>query len=299
MSPKPTHILIIEDDPEDVILVREALSQDPVFDYSIENHERLQNALERLSVSGADIVLLDLSLPDSRGMDTFTTLMTEALVSVPVIILTSLDDEELALRAVQKGAQDYLVKGRFDGKLLSKMIRYAIERHRLQAEIINLSMVDPLTELYNRRGFYKLAEQHLKLSQRTQSGLILIFADLDGLKKINDTYGHPKGDEAIAHAANVFKETFRTSDILARLGGDEFAIVAVDTQQKDVEVLKKRVDDHLKKYNDKLNTPYKIHFSLGCIYVDPSMGFSVDRVMQEADAVLYAKKRLKKERQVL
>ena len=142
---------------------------------------------------------------------------------IPLVILTGLDDESLGLSAVQWGAQDYLVKGHADGNLLARCLLYSIERQRMQATLRNLSLTDPLTGLYNRRGLAALGKQQLKTARRNKSSLSLVLADLDGLKQINDTQGHQQGDAAIIEIANALKETFRQSDILARLGGDEFA----------------------------------------------------------------------------
>jgi PAS domain S-box-containing protein len=98
---------------------------------------------------------------------------------------------------------------------------------KMEAEIRDLSITDPLTGLYNRRGFLTLAEQQLNISKRTKVGLLLLFADLDGMKWINDNLGHKKGDEALIEVANVFNKVFRDADIVARVGGDEFSVLAV------------------------------------------------------------------------
>ena len=141
--------------------------------------------------------------------------------------LLLVEDEALGLEAVRRGAQDYLIKGRVDPQTLGRILLYSAERHRMRAELEDLSIQDELTHLHNRRGFYLLAEQQLKLNCRTQERLSLFTFDLDGLKKINDTLGHPAGDQALRDAARALRSTFRQSDILARVGGDEFYVLAV------------------------------------------------------------------------
>lgn len=115
------------------------------------------------------------------------------------------------------------------------------DRKRLEAEILALSITDPLTGLNNRRGFLSLAEQQLKLSKRNRHSMIFFFADLDNLKWINDTLGHEEGDSALIEAATIFKAIFRTSDIMARRGGDEFAALATDTNEINSDVFTTRL----------------------------------------------------------
>ncbi len=110
-------------------------------------------------------------------------------------------------------------------------------------EIQALAISDPLTGLYNRRGFIALAEQQLKLADRTRRGALLFFADLDGMKWINDTLGHEEGDRALVDIASILKETFRLSDIIARIGGDEFAVLVIDTTAVTPEILTARLKD--------------------------------------------------------
>ena len=113
---------------------------------------------------------------------------------------------------------------------MTRFIHYAIERHHLQKTIRDLSLTDELTRLYNRRGFLALAEQHLREQKRNERDFVLILADLDDLKKINDNFGHPEGDFAIRKAAEALTSTFRKSDIIARIGGDEFAVLAMEAE---------------------------------------------------------------------
>ncbi len=286
-------VLLIEDKPEDTRLFTSMLVQAGGEEgrFVVQAFERLRDGLERLSRGGADVVLLDLFLPDSQGFETFDRVHTQA-PEIPVVVLTACDDDTIALEAVRKGAQDYLVKGEGDGKILARVIRYAIERQRLQAALRGLSMIDPLTGLYNRRGFYNLAEQHLRLAQRTKRGLILMLADVDRLKRINDTYGHPEGDLALIRSAEVLKGTFRTSDVLARIGGDEFGVIAIEAREDSAEALTLRLQGHLKAYNAQERFPYQLSLSIGFACLGPSQPCVVDELIAQADSSLYQRKRL-------
>jgi sigma-B regulation protein RsbU (phosphoserine phosphatase) len=134
METKPIRVLVVEDNPGDAKLLRAMLAdaKGPVT-FALEFTDRLAAALARLSAGGIGLILLDLSLPDSQGMATFARLAAQA-GQVPILVLSGLDDEALALRTVQEGAQDYLLKGHIDGQLLVRAMRYAIERKRAEAE---------------------------------------------------------------------------------------------------------------------------------------------------------------------
>ena len=131
MSDKPIKILLVEDNPGDARLLREILAEVTFTQFELAHVERLSEALKRLGEKRFDVILLDLSLPDSQGFDTFTQVQAQA-PQVPIIVLSGLDDESLAVRAVREGVQDYLVKGQMDGNLLARAMRYAIERKQVE-----------------------------------------------------------------------------------------------------------------------------------------------------------------------
>jgi MinD-like ATPase involved in chromosome partitioning or flagellar assembly/CheY-like chemotaxis protein len=126
-------VLLIEDNPGDARLIQMMLAEARGAPFDIERADRLSTGLGRLATGGIDVVLLDLSLPDSQGLDTFARVHAQA-PEVPIVLLTGLEDEELGVEAMREGAQDYLVKGQVDSRLLVRSMRYAIERHRMQAE---------------------------------------------------------------------------------------------------------------------------------------------------------------------
>jgi two-component system cell cycle response regulator len=241
-------VLLIEDNPGDTRLMRGMLADAEGALIDVEWTDRLATGVERLVAGGIDLVLLDLSLPDSQGLDTFLRMRTE-VPDVPIVVLTGLDDTRLAVTAVQKGAQDYLIKGQVDSPLLVRAIRYAIERHRMQGALRGLSLLDDLTGLYNRRGLLGLAGHHLKLAQRMHRGVQVVFADLDGLKQINDTFGHQEGDRALIKASEILRETYRQSDIIARIGGDEFVVLAITNSHDIPQDLTARLRQKLEDYN--------------------------------------------------
>ncbi len=130
---KPIKILLVEDNPTDALVLRQSLVEAALDQFEPTHVERLSEAVQQLGESGFDLILLDLLLPDSQGFETVVKIQDQAM-GVPVVVLTGVDDEALAVQAVQWGAQDYLVKGQVDSALLVRAIRYAIERHRLLTE---------------------------------------------------------------------------------------------------------------------------------------------------------------------
>jgi diguanylate cyclase (GGDEF)-like protein len=209
--------------------------------------------------------------------------------------MTSFDDEAMAAQAVHMGAQDYLVKGTLDSRSLARAVRYALERHRLLQELHELSLSDELTALANRRGFMMLAEQHLKFARRTHQRLLIFFIDLDGMKPINDVFGHSAGDRALVETANLLRETFRESDILARIGGDEFVAMSIAASEPSVVGLQTRLQRRVDARNARRDLPFTLSLSAGFALFSGEGAMTLEELMAAADADLYEKKRAKYE----
>lgn len=175
------------------------------------------------------------------------------------------------------------------------MERDITEQKRAQEELRALSLIDELTNLYNRRGFLTLARQQLKMADRMHRGMFLIFADLDDLKEINDSQGHPAGDQALMDVAKIMKDTFREPDILARIGGDEFVVLAIEgASAANAEVLSARFNDNLTGFNEKGHRAYPLSLSQGVVRLEPGRLTSIEDLLAQADRLMYEKKRLKK-----
>lgn len=181
-----------------------------------------------------------------------------------------------------------------EGKLQNALAELAASNNELRYQ----SERDELTGLYNRRGFMCLGSQHYETSKIKQQGFLLIFADLDGLKAINDQYGHAEGDVALKETAAVLKKTFRNIDIVARIGGDEFTIIAVGASPDDEAMFRERLWYHSTYYNKKCEKPYRLSLSVGVAYSDPVASDTFSDVMKAADQALYEDK-LKKRRRSL
>lgn len=169
-------------------------------------------------------------------------------------------------------------------------LRDITDRKQAEETLKTLSLKDDLTSLYNRRGFFALAEQGLKNAQRLRTEMLLIFGDLDNLKEINDTFGHKEGDQALVDISQILKETFRESDILARIGGDEFVILALNSFETSAEILIQRLKKVLKEHHLLTTRPYNLSLSLGIAFFDPRNPCSIDALLAQADKLMYENK---------
>jgi diguanylate cyclase (GGDEF)-like protein len=290
-----TRVLLVEDNPGDARLVREVLNDGAPGEFTVEVAVSLQQAIESLApvVDGVDVVLLDLSLPDSQGLETYRALHARG-PAVPILVLSGLDDDGVALKAVNEGAQDFLRKGRFDSELLPRAIRYAIERNAMLMQVRQLAVADELTGLFNRRGFVMLAEHQRSLADRNGASFGLVFIDVDRFKTINDTYGHDEGDRALKELAGLLQRTFRRSDVVARLGGDEFIVLMIDIHPDGMQIVLDRLNANVAAFNHEARFPWHLSISLGVALYEAARPMALDALMASADQAMYqAKQRLK------
>ena len=169
----------------------------------------------------------------------------------------------------------------------------AIERQQLLIKTRNLSLMDELTGLYNRRGFVMLAEEQLKISRRSKVGMHFLFIDMDALKDINDRWGHHEGDNALKDIASILIKTFRQSDIVARLGGDEFCVLARETNPQSTRALKARLTEGIERHNREAKRPYRLSVSAGLKRYSPGEHCTPEDLIAHADSLMYKEKRRK------
>lgn len=263
-------------------------------------------AIEMARELHPQLVVMDVSLRgEIDGIDAACQIQKDE--PVPVIFLTGHTDTETLQRAVMTGPLGYLIKP-FQETDLRAAIEVAIHKHRsdlarrereerLRRSAENLSLVDELTQLNNRRGFFELAEQTLQIARREQQTVALFFMDLNGLKQINDTLGHMAGDDALRDTASVLRHTFRGSDIVARFGGDEFVALAHLHSELDIETLCARVREHLREFNAQGTRQYQVDLSIGATLIDSPAGEDLEAFIARADEAMYLEKRRRNSRQ--
>ena len=167
------------------------------------------------------------------------------------------------------------------------------KRKHLETKHYNLSLRDELTGLYNRRGFLTLGEQQLKTAYRLENRVLLLFADLDGMKWINDKFGHDEGDRALIKTAEILKKVFRESDIIARIGGDEFVVLAMETHDTNEDIITTRLNEKLDAYNVEEPRRYMMSLSIGFANYNPENPCSIEELLTQADKSMYKQKRRK------
>lgn len=166
--------------------------------------------------------------------------------------------------------------------------RDLLGRRRAEEALRNLSMIDELTGVYNRRGFLIHAEDRVKLASRLRNGQVLVFADVDGLKSINDAFGHSAGDEALTAAAALLKSSFRESDVVARLGGDEFVVLALMERSENAEIPVRALREALAAWNGRDDRPFRLSMSIGVTPI--AAGARLEELLAIADRNMYAAK---------
>jgi len=245
-------------------------------------------ALDRLADQRVDVVLLDLTGPLDTAMDVLVRARIQ-VPEVPVVVLVEPGHRGDAngAAAIEAGACDSVVKEELSSALLTRVLHYAIERYRLHATLDQLSLTDPLTGLYNARGFHTLADHHLKLAHRTR-GLVIAVADVRALAQINAEHGRDAGDRALVAASQVLRETFRASDVLARLGSD-FATLMLDAGEDTTNVVAPRLRQRLERYRAAhRDTPWKLAMTVGLAQVAPGMRPSIGELLAQAAAAAAA-----------
>lgn len=304
------NILIVDDTPDNLRLLTKILESQG---YIVRKSLNGRMALQGVQRHPPHLILLDINMPDMNGYEICQKLKeSEITAQIPVIFVSALERLEDKVRAFELGGVDYITKPFQEQEVLVRVKNQLLiqqqhqqlieqnqrleqeikERLKAEAEVRQLSLTDELTGLYNRRGFFLLAQQQLKLAQRTNTNCSLIFADLDGLKIINDTHGHELGDRTIVDAGQILRQTFRDADILARFGGDEFTLFLLGEESYPND-FKARLQTNIDFFNQNANRVYKLSMSLGVQPCNIKDNFSIEDWIAKADKLMYAHKQTK------
>ena len=295
-SEATTSLLLVESDPLAAKRLFEMLTDPTRTRFEITHVWGVEEALEKLQHASFDVLLLDLSIHERYGLDSLLRARVAAQ-SVPIVILTYQDDEELASKAVRAGAQDYLIKGEVTPALLSRTLRHAVERHRMLRDLTEaqqrqhfLATHDALTGLPNRHSFVQDLGTAIADARRRSSRLAVLFFDLDGFKAINDNLGHSAGDELLGDVAKRLRRHIRRSDLVARLGGDEFVAAIRDVDElRAAFTVADLIREELGKTYHISGIECWVSASIG-ISIYPQDGADADALISHADAAMYHSK---------
>jgi diguanylate cyclase (GGDEF)-like protein len=258
--------------------------------------EDFDRALLMIAEKSPDVLLLDSTLPRNFAL-CMVIQLREKIPNLPVVLLPDIRGALKAQDSSSEGGNPtgsgYGTDGVPDSALMAsdaiaRAIRFTHGQLGLQHELLQMIVRDDLTGLHNRRGFMALAAQHLRCACDMGQPMVLFFADLDGLKSINDRFGHGEGDRALARAAGCIKQTFRKFDLTARLSGDEFVALTVEVPGRSTAAICRRLQSKLAHCS---GAEYKLSLSVGVAHFDPASPVTLQELMRQADAALYRHKR--------
>jgi len=291
-------VLLVEDDAGDAILVERTLLRCQQR-FSLQHCECLEDALITVAEDQFDVALLDLSLPDSLGLSAVDKIRERA-PNIPIVVLTGLADDNLAMQSLEQGAQDYIVKGNATAELLERTLRYAVQRQQTQAEnrrllerMAELAAQDPLTGVMNRHSFAESLGREWKRAERHRHPLACVVVDIDFFKRVNDTFGHAVGDRALQEVADTLGKNSRTSDFVCRLGGEEFCVLLPETDEVSAVVWAERVRHEISELMIPVERDEKLRITASLGVATRSKDLSKpESLLDQADEAMFVAKQL-------
>lgn len=252
---------------------------------------RGSEALEQVRKEPPSVILLDLDMPDMDGFEVLRALKDDSTTNnVPVIVLSGLHGSEDKVTAFDLGATDYVTKP-FDLSELRARLRAALRLDHLLKLLAERADVDGLTGLGNRAHFNKRWAEKVAECKRYGHALSLAIIDIDFFKRVNDTYGHPAGDEVIQGVARLLQTTCRSPDVPCRFGGEEFALIMPNTGTRDATMVVERLREALADVNWPRHPDHPVTLSAGLVGSDGACGeVTAEQWLEMADQGLYAAK---------
>lgn len=287
------NILVIDDSGDVFEGIKAFLGDQDLVNMSLAAN--MKEALTMLGQGQFDMIFLDHLLNDGTSIDFLREAEKEG-IETPVIVISGQGDEMLVSQVIQLGAYEYLPKNRINLESVSRVINNTLERARLrndvkkaQAKMAEMSTVDELTKLHNRRYFIEALEGEFERASRYEIEMALIMVDLDHFKKINDTYGHPSGDIVLSKIGGILKKHVRRNDIACRYGGEEFAVILSNVSRENIyaayDRFREMVSEHLFEYE---SNQFHITVSIGIAYSNNAE--SANDLLSQADQALYQAK---------
>ena len=285
---RPSKLLLIEDDRSQAATMEQMLELGEIG-YEVVHVESLSAARQFLHDHRAACIVLDLTLPDAARLDGLME-MKNLAPEVPVVVVTVDDDTTRGVKALQAGAQDYLVKGTLDSDQLCRSVRYAVERGLSELRLAHRALHDALTGLPNRVLLIDRLDYALAESERAETSVAVYFLDLDGFKEVNDRLGHLAGDAVLRGIAGRLLTWVRPGDTVCRYGGDEFTVLVrgVNSEREAVQIAG--------RLSEAVSRPLPVDGEE--VSVTPSIGIALGRgvrrpeeLIERADRAMYSAKR--------
>lgn len=282
-------ILVVDDDRLDRMVVVRALSRAHTR-YAVTEVTQYDDALDILRKQTFDYLILDYHLGAHNGLNLIQAIHNESLSHAPIVMLSGIDDEEVMLKCLKEGAQDYLLKAEITSNSLVRAINYAKERKQISLQMRFIAQHDDLTGLANRSLFMENVKRAIIRAKREHSHFAIFFIDLDNFKKINDTLGHEAGDELLSIIGQRIQSSIRGEDIVGRLGGDEFSVLIEGMSDKSSLVkVSQQLLDIVKEPVIIYRKPVHTTVSLG-IATYPHCADSAAELVKCADLAMYKAK---------
>jgi len=289
------NLLVVDDTEINIDILLELLSDNYEITVALDG----VSALEIVEEEHIDLILLDIMMPDMDGYEVCKKLKSDPKTKdIPVVFITAKIDEDSIEKAYDVGGIDYVTKP-FKPKELLARIKTQLTMQELikkleatHKELELLASIDPMTKLYNRRYFQTTAENILDLAKRDDKHLSILMLDIDKFKRINDTYGHPVGDQVIIHLANKLIQHQRKSDVICRFGGEEFLILLPNTSIDGAKIVSEKIRSDIEQSDITLEDGSKLNFtvSIGVAIIDTKNDDNIEISIQKADNALYKAK---------
>lgn len=297
MAKSKLSILVADNSPPNFELIKSSLTKDKNMKYEIDAAESSKDALEKASEEKIDLVLVNQKRSGTEGIKMLQNIIKKKL-GVPVIMIVAEGDEKLGVKAMDKGAYDFLTKDEVETVALSRSIRRVMQRRKLESDVRDtlnklekLAIKDGLTGLYNQHHFKEVISREYKKATRYMQSLSCIMLDLDHFKSVNDTHGHQFGDEVLIQSANILNKMVRDTDFVARYGGEEFFIILPNTDLEGAHTLAERIrmsfSDHIFKKDDISEI---VTVSIGVSATSDENVISENDLISNADKSLYRAK---------
>lgn len=283
-APRLTRVLVVSP-LEDAARLRRLWPRGPLFEAA----SSIDAALTRLGSRAWDAVVVASESLDRNELAMLARLC-DARPRTPVLLLATRADDAAEVEAIRRGAQDVMYRGELTRERFERAIAWARERVLRLAELRELALTDPLTGLYNRRGFLLIAESHARMLRRTRRPSLLLYADLNGLKTINDRHGHAVGDGALVVVARALRVALRESDVIARYAGDEFVALVHDADGGAAATLEARIAAAVESLGREHGLPSPVSLSVGTTPF-AAQSLTLEEMLLRADRALYAAKR--------